>query len=68
MFSLRLMYYYQLHNCPLVAASISTTARGEKGEKDEKSHGDKYEREKGEERRMNGEKKGNEKPKIFCQK
>lgn len=30
-FSLRLIQYYQLHNCPLIAASISTTAGGKKG-------------------------------------
>lgn len=34
-----MLYQYQLHNCPLVAASISTTARGEKETKDAESEG-----------------------------
>lgn len=33
------MLYYQLHNCPLVAASISTTVGGEKGKNDAESEG-----------------------------
>lgn len=51
MFSPRLMQSYQLHNCPLVAASISTTAGGEeKGGRRGEDEGDKEEREEGKER------------------